>query len=145
MNKNIVEVHTSFFKNAKAITVFVLAVFILPLIFTSCEIDGDAPIGGGGSGSSQFVGTWTKQIQWAYTDGLRDDTYTLRKGGTGSYKWWDWSDQRYCTTSLVWTAYGDYIIISRRDTQDISFSDMSGYISDSGSAIKIGNDWYYKQ
>ena len=79
MNMNTINNHTSILKKATGSVLVILAAIIFPLLFTSCEIDDAVPSGGGGSGSSQFIGTWTTQIQWAYTDGLRDDSYTLRK------------------------------------------------------------------
>lgn len=123
---------------------FVLMALLMSVALTSCEIDDDLPGGGTSTSSSQFVGTWTRQIQWAYTDGTRDDTFVFRSGGTGTLTRWDWLDQKYVTRSLSWQSYGDYIEISLKETQDYGASTIDGYISSGGSAMKIGGDWYNK-
>lgn len=81
----------------------------------------------------------------AYTDGTREETFILRSGGAGTYKSWDWGDQRYYTTPLTWSASGEVIVISRKATQDYSWSDAYGYINSSGNAMKINGDWYNKK
>lgn len=136
----------SFFKGIKHALFFTFAICMISSILTSCEIDDDIYNGGSTStSSSQFVGTWTRQVQWAYTNGTREDTYVLKSGGTGTYKTWDWLDQRYITMSLTWTSFGSYVEINRKSTQDYESSVVEGYISSGGSAMKIGGYWYNKQ
>lgn len=124
---------------------FTLVAFMISSLITSCEIDDEIYNGGSSSSSSQFVGTWSRQDQYADTNGTREDTYILKSNGTGTYKMWDWLDQRYVTTSLTWTSIGSYIEISRKPTQDYGFGVVEGYINSSGSAMKIGSLWYNKQ
>lgn len=143
MNSNIKKVSISYFKNVATVTLLAIGIFIIPTTFTSCEIDdampGGGSIGGTVTNSKKFVGTWSKQVQWANTNGTREDTYTLKSGGKGTHKGWDWLDQKYVTQSVTWTAYGDYIEISNRDFT------THGYINSSGSALNIGDWWYNKQ
>lgn len=136
MNKNIVEVHTSFYKNAKAITVFVLAVFILPLIFTSCEID-DATPGGGGSGSSSSVSS----------SDLKGRTFKMHSIG-------DPNDEGYCgednkvitftsTSSCSINSYGfDWIWDGRYKKSRYDETKSCSY-SVSGSKITLHNYPFY--
>lgn len=56
------------------------------------------------SSNSALVGTWTKQIQWADTNGTRDHSYTFKENGTGTFKYWDWFDQKYYYQNFKWSA-----------------------------------------
>lgn len=149
MNKNMTRgFGNPILKQIAISTLLFIAALITPTVLTSCEIDDALPGGGSGGGShssNQFVGTWSRQVQWAYTDGTREETFILRSGGAGTYKSWDWGDQRYYTTPLTWSASGDVIVISRKATQDYSWSDAYGYINSSGNAMKINGDWYNKK
>lgn len=142
MNKKISGCCFSSFKKVATAILVMITTIIIPSMLTSCEIDDAMPGGGsitGSSNTNRFVGTWSRQIQWAYTDGTREDTYVIRSGGTGTLKRWKWLDQKFVTKSFSWSAYGDYIEISGSD-----FS-TSGYINSGGSAIKIGDWWYNKK
>lgn len=147
MNRNIIDGNNIVLKKMMNAMLLMFTTILIPLILSSCEIDDSLPSGGSGSGSSnssKFVGTWSRQVQWAATDGTREESYTLNSGGKGTYKSWDWLDQKYWSTSLTWTSYGDYVVISRKDTPDAHLPEVTGYINSSGNALKIDGYWYSK-
>lgn len=123
-------------------SLIVLLLVISGVFLSSCGKD-DEP--SNDTKTSLAVGKWAREDQWAYTEGTRETSYTLRSGGTGTYKWWDWGEQKYYTTSLTWEAVGNVVMISRKSTKDTYFADVIGYISGSGANMKIDDDWYYKQ
>ena len=68
--------------------------------------------------NSPLIGTWTKQIQWAYTDGTRDHSYTFYADGTGRLKSWDWMDQKYKYQKYKWSATDDVISFDMEELPD---------------------------
>ncbi|MGN1214135.1 MAG: hypothetical protein ACI4TR_04490 [Bacteroidaceae bacterium] len=92
---------------------------IVGLSFTGCSDDD-------GGSNSPLVGTWTKQIQWAGTNGKRDESYTFKADGTGTLKSWDWLDQRYYYYSFKWSANSTTISFQFSEKQEGTFYHNSG-------------------
>ena len=87
------------------------------LTFAACGDDDEE------MSKSPLIGTWTKQIQWAYTDGTRDHSYTFYADGTGRLKSWDWLDQKYKYQKYNWSATDAVISFDMEELPD------GGYVS----------------
>lgn len=118
-----------------------MACMMFLLFASACTKDIDGLDGTGNS----VKGSWTRQIQWAETNGTREDTYTFKSGGKGTYKHWDWFDQKYRNNSLTWTGAGDMIIINIEADANASYSERYGILNSSGTSMKIGDYWYDKK
>ena len=94
-----------------SLTMVLMAVCAITL--TACSDDDE---------SSQLVGTWTKQIQWVDTNGLRDHSYTFKGNGTGTFKHWDWYDQKYHYQNFKWSATESVISFDLEPDDDCGYS-----------------------
>lgn len=77
-----------------------IVILFFGLTFAACgddDDDNEMP-------NSPLIGTWTKQIQWAETNGTRDQSYTFYANGTGRVKSWDWFEQKYKYQNFKWSA-----------------------------------------
>ena len=94
-----------------------IVILFFGLTFAAC-VDDDEEMS-----KSPLIGTWTKQIQWAYTDGTRDHSYTFYADGTGRLKSWDWFDQKYKYQKYNWSATDAVISFDMEELPD------GGYVS----------------
>lgn len=86
---------------------------VCAITLTACSDDDE---------SSQLVGTWTKQIQWVDTNGLRDHSYTFKGNGTGTFKHWDWYDQKCHYQNFKWSATESVISFDLEPDDDCGYS-----------------------
>ena len=64
------------------------------------------------------------QVQWAYTDGTRDHSYTFESNGTGILKAWNWLDQKYEYQNFKWSATETVLSLNMEPLPD-----GNGYLS----------------
>lgn len=82
----------------------------------SCSSDDDEE-------QSPLVGTWTKQVQWADTDGTRDQSFIFYSNGKGAIKSWDWLNQRYVNQNFEWSSNNTTITLKMEEREG------GGYVS----------------
>lgn len=77
-------------------------------MFSSCGGDDDEPGSGNGQPSSSsmtsLVGTWSRDVQWAGTEGLRQTIYKFQSNGYGELSEWNWLEQEYYYWPYEWSA-----------------------------------------
>lgn len=109
----------------------VILMLILGLSFAACSDDDNS--------SSPLVGTWTRQIQWAGTNGTRDHSFTFKADGTGTHKQWDWLDQKYYYYKFKWSANSTTIAFQYGNTENSGVTIASGtmYYTLTGNCLTL--------
>lgn len=116
---------------------------ILLLSVPSCSSDDDDNLSG--DSESIIVGTWARQVQWAYTNGTKETSYTFNSNGRGVFSEWDWLEQEYYDLTYNWSIASEYYIRLDYDKNDRGYTTQTLAFEVDGNTLYLGSYDYHRK